>query len=418
MSKDNDEFPEDFDLPAFSDEHTAHHAAAHGHAGDPDDEFETLPGHRLATDGYEPHEAHVAFDDVEPTGTEYDPNYDEAEVHADPLDSDPAVAAPAKKSMLSKLIYPVGALGLLVVVGAGLMYTGVLGGSHRSAEPTYPPRGPAARLPEVTGPGPVLPKETASQSPSLPSFAPPSTAHLPGVGAGSAAGGALEMHPSKTVGSLPPIGFPAGSAQPAMAQGGVPVQNPAAQIQTAMNAPSAGGDVAGTLKALVASTTALTTSIDTHFHAYDDEEHKLRADVIGRLDKTDANIAAIGQHETSEDARLAADEQRIAALEGDHASHGRPAHADKAPAPRPAASRTQHAQESHASHVVQHGSLEGFALRGIAAGKSPASAYIKTPTGYDLVKLGQVVPGGGTVKEIRPVGRSWEVVTTEGIIRP
>ena len=62
--------------------------------------------------------------------------------------------------------------------------------------------------------------------------------------------------------------------------------------------------------------------------------------------------------------------------------------------------------------------IDGFFLRGIARGENPTSAWVKTPSGFVMANVGQALAGAGTVKEIRHYGDTWEVVTTQGLIRP
>lgn len=62
--------------------------------------------------------------------------------------------------------------------------------------------------------------------------------------------------------------------------------------------------------------------------------------------------------------------------------------------------------------------LDGYFLRGIARGDNPSAAWVKTPKGFSMANVGQTLEGAGMVKEIRRYGDSWEVVTSQGLIRP
>jgi hypothetical protein len=83
-------------------------------------------------------------------------------------------------------------------------------------------------------------------------------------------------------------------------------------------------------------------------------------------------------------------------------------------APQASAASTSDAQQGASGDHV----LEGYFLRGIARGDKPNAAWIKTPKGFFMANVGQSLEGAGVVKEIRRYGDTWEVVTSQGLIRP
>jgi hypothetical protein len=154
---------------------------------------------------------------------------------------------------------------------------------------------------------------------------------------------------------------------------------------------------------LVGEQEKLNTTLTEGFNRVDNNLTAVKVALTDRLDKTDAKVGEMDGHLGQLDTRIGGVEQRLTALEdsrtrsGSFGSRGRSGQG----APRPAPAR-----------------IHGFVLRGVARGAAPESAWVETPGGFLLVKIGQHVNGAGTVKEIRRLESTWELVTSDGVIRP
>ena len=179
------------------------------------------------------------------------------------------------------------------------------------------------------------------------------------------------------------------------------------------------GGVETALRDLVAATSNLNQTLDKRFGSFDERLGKIAESMNGRLDETDRKIGEVGGHVANIEARVGNVDQRLTVLEaGPSHPQGRPA-ATRAASPvaaPPVAAPHVHARMAAARPSAGH--LHGFALRGVARGDAPETAWVETPGGFFLVTKGQTLNGAGTVREIRRAGSSWEVITSEGVIRP
>ncbi len=198
---------------------------------------------------------------------------------------------------------------------------------------------------------------------------------------------------------------------------------------------------------LAKSTAALSQTVNQGFVNLDRRINEIRDTVATRLDKTDTNVANLGTQVTDFGKRLSEVNERLTALEARgainpeaakvaaNASKDVPANHPQAPvleqdggvnklaaaAPPPVVRhRTPVLRREHVAPVAHRPEgIPGFVLRGVAQGDGlPGSAYVETPKGKFVVYLGQTLEGAGKVEEIKPVGDSWVVVTSGGIIRP
>ena len=157
------------------------------------------------------------------------------------------------------------------------------------------------------------------------------------------------------------------------------------------------------------------------------QQESANTEKLVALGKSLDGIAAQQQTLVNENQEL---RERIEALEDELHNTNHIAPTKTAPRIAPAGGRINHNatnQDVAASPAPQNVAtktnseehvIDGFFLRGIARGENPTSAWVKTPSGFVMANVGQALAGAGTVKEIRHYGDTWEVVTTQGLIRP
>ena len=397
------ELPEDPEL----DEAAHGHAHAHPHApggfeGEEDNfDFESAP----EAPGVHPaavvhHDG--AFDDVEaPQGGYEDGHYvpeDETEAeHEAEIEQEAAVQRPSA----IKRFGPILGIGALAVVGAGAWASGMFDSAPApvpaAQRGAVVPPGPGPRLPQAnnappTGqPTPPAPQQMAQ----LPTGGPRPGPALPGTTP-------LQMPPAARTVDMPPAAAP------------VPASR---DDQDEMKA---------ALKTLIDVSTKLNSTVDTRFNAFDQRLTSVSSGLGTRLDKGDARLDEFGGKVAAEDGRIGSVEARVAALEASRnaarpqaaATPARDSIPTAGPAARPRPSVRMSERAERAERPVEARGMHGFALRGVAAGSAPATAWVETPGGFMLVGVGQELNGAGKVTAIRPNGRSWELVTTTGVIRP
>jgi hypothetical protein len=393
MDKDQDKHPEGFDPESF--EFGEATGAAHDHgAFDPaggDFDFEDAPeppapGHRGPRDREE------SFEDIaadEPGneawlhGDEHG-NDDGGDEDGTPYEDGDHDAAP-RKGLVSKLIYPIGGAVILGMAGLGAYSSGLIGG-HDAAAPQQVVQQPNSQSQGV----PVLPihRKAPPRIPTLPSATTP--ASVP------------------TLPSMSGPGAPQQAAFPAAAPGDQPPGQ-----RAAISLPDAGAGAASPVARadgpsrveeavlkLVGEQEKLNSTLTEGFNRVDSNLAAVKVALTDRLDKTDAKVGEMDGHLGMLDTRIGGVEQRLTALEDSRTRQASPGQRGPAGA-RPASAR-----------------IRGFVLRGVARGAAPESAWIETPGGFLLVRVGQHVNGAGTVKEVRRIGATWELVTSDGVIRP
>jgi hypothetical protein len=382
-SKDNTpEAFDEFELPEDPELHTpGHHHVATGHGFEEPGfgeegafDFENAPEAPVHTHAV--HRVDDGFGDVDEAGTHLgghyvDPEHDGLETEREEelqAEADEGVAP--RKTPLSRYLLP---------VGAGILGLGLLGawqtGMFNESVPA-PVQVASAPRPAVVPPGP-LPHIPAS--PVLPSasVAPPQMPAIP---------------------TSAPV-------QPA-----VPTSRPADGM-----VPAAQDDMQAAIKALVDSSAKLNATVETRFNGFDQRLSQLSTSLGARMDKADGRMDDMTAHMTADEGRLGTIEARMNALES--SPQARASRRDAIPTAGPVVQRPRAtAREVRPSET--HGGMGGYALRGVAQGDAPATAWVKTPGGFMLVGIGQELNGAGKVTAIRHAGRSWELVTTEGVIRP
>lgn len=426
---------DEFDMPEPG--HELHGRPVHGHSatsfgedefGGPEPfDFENAPEAPLPRRG-PVHHGLDGFDDiheedaahgihVDEHGVEHEHDHDSAytdEGHVEHLETQEGAVAPKSKS--SKLIYPVGGAVLLGALGLGAWHMGVFGGSPHYVAP-MPSQAPM--MPRGPGPHLVAPNNgTIHDNTSAPLLPPPGPATLPPAGVGP---GSLPTMPSASMHSdtIQPM-LPIGTTR-----GGVPpVQEP---LSGGMHAPAlsdAGmgqkGDPQSSISTLVDITSKLKDEVSTRFDKTDAKLDKTDEALIGRFDKTDAKIEELGGHINSMETQVDSVEKRLSAMESG-ANAVRPRVQEAAPrAVRGSrvhrhghAAARVHSEASHGGH-----GMEDYTLRAVSSGTGPTTAWVKTPAGFVLVKEGQSMEGAGVVQTIRKAGGSWEMVTSNGVIRP
>lgn len=297
-------------------------------------------------------------------------------------DEDPQ--EPAEKSLLSKLMLPIGgAIAVMSVGGLGYMqYGDILFGASPAPLPAQQAVGPTP-----IGPGPRLPVAPAPQAQVQ---AQPMT----GMNARAALPVAQPTSP------FPPATQPFPQAQSPM------TAPPPSILPPIVAPPAAPSALEGDLVALVSEIRAMNKS----FVQVSDRLDDTRKVVVERFDKTDLQMADIGGRVNAVDLKIGGIEQRVAALEA-----SRPAVASHpaAPGAHPAAA-TPAAKPVAAApkHVASH----GYILRGIS--ESQNAALVETPGGVKRVAIGDTLAGKGVVTGIIREGASWALVTSGGIVRP
>jgi hypothetical protein len=384
-TKKNDPSFSDFDFP--EDDVPQHATEASADWEDPEQDLGgPVPNRTTHVREEQEHEPEEGGDFADIHPGEEDHFQHEEDLPGDPGEVNPS---PRKKSfMAGPFFLPTAGGVLLVLAGGALWHSGVFSRHTVVAPPMFPNQpGPRYLPPAGSGiPGrapigaPIAPPVRAPIAPALPAFS--STQSTPSA------------QPPEQDGWKPALAAPQQAAH--LASPSDSSQQPAAVEHD-------DSQLVAAVQTLVASTTKLSDSMDSHFHAYEQSGSDLKQAIFNRLDQTDSKISSIGDHVATLDTQVQSVEQRLTVLETDHAPHAKPPQVET---------------EAHARHTQTWSSLRGYALKGVAAGEAPTSAYILTPGGYMLVKVGEPIGGAGTVTAIRRIGRSWELVTTRGVVRP
>lgn len=159
--------------------------------------------------------------------------------------------------------------------------------------------------------------------------------------------------------------------------------------------------LADAMSRLAEETRALNGTLENRLVTVDKKIGDIRDGIVSRMDRSDGQVADLGT-------KVSGMEQRLSAIE---AARG----VRNGTAPAQVANVTPQSARPHAEPTR---TIAGYALRGVSQGESPRNAYVETPSGSFLVSLGQVLPGAGTIREIRKEAGSWIILASEGTIRP
>lgn len=365
--------PEEFDFNDFGampghEDHTAHE---HEHTGPNMHEMEG------ASD----------FDDVESPEHEHE---HEGSEHTGETEEEHE-EAPEGKSMLSKLIVPVGMTVLGLVAIGGVWSTGMLDSIIGGGDTA--PTQVATNTPPVVPRGPVAPANSVN---------PPVRPSLPA--------------PMNSTGPQLPVTNPVTSPTPVttpMQQQRLPVVQPAPE---AVLPPSLETSLNKLVKSIDDSATHLadvTKSLDS--------TQKL---MISRFDQTDGKISSVGEKVVAVEQRMGTIEQRVMALESKPATVAvakpevttgmntriQPRHVTS-PRPMPSVSSPVVAD------TTRRMKASDYLLVGVSS--SHKTALLKTTNGTFLeVEIGKMIPGLGIAKEFTMKGQDWTLVTSNGTIEP
>jgi len=300
----------------------------------------------------------------------------------------PEDGGPRKKSLLSKLILPVGGLAMAGAVGSFVM-TGF--GDSGSAPAPSPQQGQAQpHLPPVLQPA-------QSPAPRLPDF-------------GRAAAQAPVPAPGQAMAEAP--------VQPPVPGGGIhpPQAAPGMPLQAAEPAPDAAAKLEEKLDRRLLNLAAAIDGLARTVGGVHDEVDHARHEFSDRIAAEDGRIGSVDTHVAAVEQKEGGLEQRVAALEAARHPAAAPRHGAVPHTTginrrfrRPAAAAPAPARQSAAPAR----SLDGYALRGV----SRDAAMVETPAGLLRVELGKTIAGAGVAREIRREGDSWVLVTSGGVIR-
>ncbi len=328
-----------------------------------------------------------------------------------------------QRNIISKLILPVGVTSLVGIglFGGYLVFSPIFFSSHqRQPESIFSTSQQNAKTINNFNPMPAAPRLSDNQARTQ------------------------SVNTQQAAPSLPANqGNPYANAQVAPANAGMVTPAPA----TAQLSP----DMERIIRDLDTTTKKLQQTIDDKFNDVNNRIGALSVEINHRLDVTDARINETDKHISSMEEKFngvnthfAAVEQRISTLEQNEKAHQQAeadlrqsiqeiqeeiaqkggqvrvphmAQADKQSSSPPVGGVNHHITTADGSSG--NGSvLEGYSLRGVARGASPGSAWVKTPIGFFMVKIGQSLGDAGVVKSIKRNGDTWEVVTTAGLIEP
>lgn len=194
-----------------------------------------------------------------------------------------------------------------------------------------------------------------------------------------------------------------------------PILNPVENVSDAPRNNKDDGDEINThLTELIAVTKNLDTDLSVKFSQMTDKLSETSQAITTRLDKTDDNVSALTTHVNELDTKINGFDKQLKDIQGGSLQHNTITSNVK---------KDIHVTKRHIEHKnrpVQHKvDLNGFVVRGVEKGDTPQSAWIQTPSGYQVVHIGeQNVSGMGTIKAIRPKGETWIVETSNGIISP
>lgn len=325
---------------------------------------------------------HDDFDDVGDGGDAHDPHANggmttgAAEEYgaADAAEAAPVAPAGGEKTLVQRLWFPA-ALGMVALIGVGGAWEmGFLGGDAS----------PADQQAQVAQVAPqVLP-----QTPRVPPAQPPRIPAAP----------ALPVTPPASAGSTPslPVAAPAATTAASPAGGFV-----------------ASGSVEAAVNRMVDATKGLNATLESRFTGLEGKLGEVQSAIATRLDATDGKVNEVHSQVAAVEGRIGDFESRLSAIE-----NGRAGGAVRPASMGVGGGVNQRARMPAAPDAAQD-VLRGFALRGVARGAVPGSAYVEVPGGqFFLVHVGDNLKGAGQVTGIRREGASWVLATDQGIIRP
>lgn len=308
--------------------------------------------------------------------------------------------------LVKKLIKPV--IGLAVIGAGGFGYMQYKAHMNASTAPVHAQQHHTipgnARPPGLPGP-PMMHNAPISQANAennesapapLPMHKSISPMGLAGAGALAGAGGALAMnHGDNNDDVPPPIKSHHDDNDMATISPPQPVAPPA----------PVNSDVDKHLEELIDVTKHMETDLSNKFQSFNDNLSKTSNAITSRLDKTDDNVKVLGDHISSIDTRMNDFDTEIKDLES---RVSKPVKETK----------TGIEHRIHTSFHKPVSAVAGYVLRGVEKGDNPQAAWLQTPTGYEMVRIGDNIKGVGSVKSIHPSGKTWVVETSGGTIHP
>ena len=405
-------FPDEFPSEHVSTSHTAEH---HSH------------------DESDPH----AYSDVH-EGDEHEEH--EEVVHEEAEESDGN-----RKSLISRLILPVGGAVLLGVGGVAAWHSGLFGSSD-VPPPTTPVASLSAPNSPVTGPRAPAPSTTASNStgnPILPSGNPPVTGqnNIPPRNASLPNTGTVQ---------LPPMGITSSPAQqpsfttpptiPAQSQPVQPVATPTTQPPSVVRDTgnqTVQPEILNSLNSLItemqvsnrnaAASSAVTVEI-----------RSMREAMMGKFDTLGTQVGTLSGRIDAVDGKISGIETRVAALEtrapvkpqvnvpviNQPVTSNNPPATPQSPIVRVPVKPARHTRQIHQPERMPEirlpattgtpASMSSYKL----IGASRDSALVETPQGLVQVAIGKPLPNGAVTKGFRQEGDNWILVTGSGEVRP
>jgi archaellum component FlaC len=168
------------------------------------------------------------------------------------------------------------------------------------------------------------------------------------------------------------------------------------------------------LTELIAVTKNLDTDLSGKFSQMTDKLSETSQAITSRLDKTDDNVSALTTHVNELDTKMNSFDKQLKDIQGGSLQHNTIETKNK---------KDIHVTKKHIEHknrnIPHKTNLNGYIVRGVEKGETPQSAWIQTPSGYQVVHIGEHnIPGIGTVNAIHPKGDTWIVETSNGIISP
>jgi hypothetical protein len=354
----------------------------------------------------------VAYDDVG------DEDGHEKEVINGNSEEDEVDEQPREKSMLSKLIIPV---GVSVLGGFGVLTAwqmGFFGGGQDDFAAAAPPPQPPAliaqapqAMPQVQRPNPPqLPVQAqAPQAPQMPVQA--QAPQAPQMPVQAQAPQAPQM---------PPMVVPPAPVMPPM---------PTQQANAAAN-----NELTNSIAMLVDEMRAANRRANNE-SAVMVEVRSMRDTIVGRFDSLDNRVGALNQRMDVVDGRLNGLETRISSLENRPATQTVPVANNRPSTPQtqvsiPPTQTARHANPSAATRntqvarprterpttrVVENADVTEYRLLGASRDK----ALVQTPAGAVIeIDIGGRLPNGVVARGFRQEGDNWILVTSSGDIRP
>ncbi len=262
---------------------------------------------------------------------------------------------------LGRAIAPYALAGVFLVIGGGLIYVtispvikGIFGG--------HPVQAPYVNVAASTPPLQVPPPTVTPPAPAAPSTVSPQQTALQAVPAQQAA--------------------PASSATPP----GSTQRPPPAAVITALN------NQVTSLEQQIASLQKSLSDATNQINSENAELQSVETDAKLSSDKNSASIALLENNVLTLQSALQSLQQA-----------SKPTETAELPVP------SNDTNDPNSGDIIA-----GFDLRGVSA----TAAVVKSPSGLATYNLGQEIPGAGIATGWQRWNGTWELITTEGVIRP